>query len=474
MKAFPMFIRTTGRRVTIVGGGEQAAQKARLILKTDAEILLVADRLEDELQTLVDEGRARQVTGLSAQVFEGAAMGFVATGCPALDAAAHGLAQAARCPVNVVDQPDLCDLTTPAIVDRDPVVVAIGSEGTAPVLTREIKTRLEELLPQGLGGLAALAGRLRPSVNARVPRSRRRALWAWVFKGAPRDTWTRGQERDAARAIKQAIAAGGPPETRSGGQISLVGAGPGARDLLTLRAVERLQEADVIFYDRLVDAEVLELARRDAERVFVGKHVGAHAWPQEQINRVITAEAQKGRRVVRLKSGDPGVFGRAGEELAAARAAGIPVEIVPGVTAASAAGAALGRSLTERGVANTLVLATGTGRDADPLPDCTRLCGPGTTTAFYMSVRQADRIATALMHRGLPPETCVDIAVDVSKPGQRHHATPVAQLGETIRKHEISGCAILLVTWPDAAGRAARPAPVHRLETPALPERAIA
>ena len=157
MKAFPMFIRTTDRRVVIVGGGEQAAQKVRLMLKTDAQLILVAETLEDELQGLVDQGRAVHATHLDASVFDEAAMAFVGTGCPGLDVAAHALAKAARCPVNVVDQPELCDLTTPAIVDRDPVVVAIGSEGTSPVLTRDIKTRLEQILPQNIGGLAALA-----------------------------------------------------------------------------------------------------------------------------------------------------------------------------------------------------------------------------------------------------------------------------------------------------------------------------
>lgn len=448
MKAFPMFIRTSNRRVVIVGGGEQAAQKARLLLKTDATLVLVAATLDDELQTLVGAGRAQHVPTLPAAVFDDAAMAFVATGCPGFDAAVHALARAARCPVNVVDRPDLCDITTPAIVDRDPIVVAIGTEGTAPVLARDIKTRLEQMLPQSLGGLAALAGRLRPAVARHVPRAQRRALWAWVFKGAPHDLWTRGAERDAAREIKDAIAAGCPSQTGAAGHIALVGAGPGAGDLLTLRAVQRLQEADVIFYDRLVDGEVLELARRDAERVFVGKHVGAHSWPQDRINRVIVAEAQKGRRVVRLKSGDPGVFGRATEELDAARAAGIEIEIVPGVTAACAAGAALGRSLTQRDVSDTLVLATGTGSLSDPFPDSTRLSGPGTTTAFYMAARHAGRLAQDLTGRGLPATAPVDIAVDVSKPTQRHVAATVGTLADTFAREGITGCAILLVTWP--------------------------
>ncbi|MCR9170381.1 MULTISPECIES: uroporphyrinogen-III C-methyltransferase [Marivita] len=239
-----------------------------------------------------------------------------------------------------------------------------------------------------------------------------------------------------------------PFEKAQVGHIALVGAGPGARDLLTLRAVDRLERADVVFYDRLVDPNVLELARPAAERVFVGKHVGAHSWPQERINQVIVTEAIKGRRVVRLKSGDPGIFGRASEELDAARAAGIPVELVPGVTAASAASASLGKSLTERGVANTLILATGTGCIEDPTPDSTRLSGPGTTTALYMSVRQADRLSTDLIQRGLPPDTRVDICVDVSKPTEKHFSADISTLSGVIRRNQINGCAILLVTWP--------------------------
>jgi len=449
MKSFPMFICTSGRRVVIAGGGETAAQKARLILKTDARIVLAAPSLDPELQQVVAEGRADWHAGpITTALFDGAAMAFIGTGCPGGDASLHALAQAARCPVNVVDQPDLCDMTTPALVDRDPVVVAIGSEGTAPVLTREIKTRLERILPSNLGGLAALTGRLRADVSARVPRDQRRAFWAWVFKGAPRAAWTRGEERAVARDIKAAIARGGPSKEGDAGHISLVGAGPGARDLLTLRAVEHLQEADVIFYDRLVNPDVLELARRDAERVYVGKTVGAHDWPQDRITAAIIAEGRKGRRVVRLKSGDPGVFGRATEELDAAHAAGLSVEIVPGVTAACAAGARLGRSLTERGVADTLVLSTGTGCPDAPLPDCSRLSGPGTTSAFYMAVRQAERLAAKLMAQGLPADAPVDIAVNISKPQERLIASTVAAVADDIDRHCITGCAVLLITWP--------------------------
>ncbi len=449
MKSFPMFIRTTGRRVVIAGGGEQAAQKARLILKTDAHIVLAAPELDDELTDIVSSDLAVwHQDAISPDLFSGAAMGFIATGCPGIDASLHALAKEAGCPVNVVDQPDLCDLTTPSLVDRDPVVVAIGTEGTAPVLARQIKTKVEEVLPPTLGGLAAMAGRLRGAVAGRVPRSKRRAFWRWVFADAPRQAWVRGAEREAAAQIKVAIADGGAPEKTAEGSITLIGAGPGAKDLLTLRAVSRLQEADVIFYDRLVDEEVLELARRDAERVFVGKVVGASAWPQERINALIVAEAQKGRRVVRLKSGDPGVFGRAGEEIAAAMAAEIAVEIVPGVTSACAAAATAGISLTERGVSDTLVLATATGSHGGGLPESVRLTTPGTRTAFYMATRQAKLIQTALIERGLPKDAEFTLAVDVSKPSENVISGQIASLSDTIEAEGVTGCAIILVTWP--------------------------
>lgn len=455
MKSFPMFIRTTGRRVVIVGNGEQAAQKARLILKTDAEITLVATDPEPELCGLIKGGRATWHSGpVTPQVFQGAAMGFIATGCPGLDASLHALAKAARCPVNVVDQPSLCDLTTPSLVDRDPVVVAIGTEGTAPVLARQIKTKIEETLSPNLGGLAALAGRLRGAVVQHVPRPKRRAFWAWVFADTPRSLWTRGAEGHAAKEIKAAIHAGAAPEAPAEGAIALVGAGPGARDLLTLRAVARLQEADVIFYDRLTDPEILELARRDAERVYVGKTVGTCDWPQEKINALIVTEAQKGHNVVRLKSGDPGIFGRAGEEMAAAEAAGIPVEIVPGVTAACAAGASAGASLTQRGITDSLVLATGTGAHGGGLPECLRLSGPGTTTAFYMATRQAEIIQSGLSQRGLPLDAPVTVVVEASKPTERVLETQLSDLSDRIADEGVDGCAIILVTWPKAQAAA--------------------
>ncbi|MEX0301650.1 MAG: uroporphyrinogen-III C-methyltransferase, partial [Leisingera sp.] len=226
-----------------------------------------------------------------------------------------------------------------------------------------------------------------------------------------------------------------PAYHRTTGTLALVGAGPGARDLLTLRAMQRLQQADTIFYDRLVDEDVLDLAPRTTRRVFVGKHVGAHSWPQEKISTAIVAEALKGRRVVRLKSGDPGIFGRAAEELAAARAAGIEAEVVPGVTAACAAAAQTGIPLTERGVADTLVLATAECQAGAPLPDCTRHAQPGTTLVFYMSSRQGTRLRDGLLRNGMAPHTAVTIAADVSKPTARTVFCDIGTIPEAIEQH---------------------------------------
>lgn len=311
MKSFPMFIRTTGRCVVIVGGGETAAQKARLMLKTDAEIVLVAPDLDAELAGLVAEGRARHETTLTAASFDNAAMAFVGTGCPGLDASAQALARAVRCPVNVVDRPEMCDITTPALVDRDPVVIAIGSEGTAPVLTREIKVALETMLAPRIGALAALAGRLRPAVAQSIPHDQRRRFWSWVFRGAPRAAWDRGGERAASAAIKQAVQEGRVPGDTTPGRLSVIDVPEGGADLLTLRAVRRLQEADLIVTDAGLSAEVLELARRDAHRLTAPSGDGSGdrsgdcsgVWPAERRLAAIAAEAGADRQVVWLRAG---------------------------------------------------------------------------------------------------------------------------------------------------------------------------
>lgn len=445
MKTFPIFLTMAGRRVVICGSGAEAARKARLVLKTEAEILLVGRDLDPELSGLVASGRALHQPEADTHTFTNCALAFIATGEEDIDLALAAQARAAGAVVNVVDRPEHCDGFTPSIVDRDPVVVAIGTEGNAPVLGRMIKTEIETMLTPRLGSFVALAGRLRDAVAEAVPPKSRRGFWEWVFTGEAFAKHRRGDEHAAADMLKAAIAAGEAPEEK--GLISLVGAGPGARDLLTLRAVRRLQEADVIFYDRLVEPEVLELARRDADRVYVGKEVGAHAWPQAQIDRVIVAEAAKGRRVVRLKSGDPSIFGRAAEEIAAAREAGIEIEIIPGITAAAAVAAATTRPLTERGETDTLVITTGTCRPGDDTPDWSAAARPGTVMAFYMAVERAALVEEELLRAGVPPHCPVEVIASASTPRERRLDLTLEGLAESIAREEVQSPAILLLRY---------------------------
>ncbi|MCK0095080.1 siroheme synthase CysG [Yoonia sp. F2084L] len=448
MKTFPMFLQMAGRRVVIVGGGEQAAQKARLILKTEAKLVILAPALDAELADLAAQGRITHQTGpIAPASFQDSALAFIASGCPGADMALHALAQEAGATVNVVDQPHLCDAITPSIVDRDPVVVAIGTEGTAPVLARQIKTKLEEVLEPSLGDLAALAGRLRTAAAARLAPRARRDLWRWVFNDTPRQLFTSGAERDAAKLIKTAIETGEFGATQ-GGSVSLVGAGPGAKDLITLRGVQRLQEADVIYYDRLLDPEILELARRDAERIYVGKAPGCHSWPQEKITQTLVAAAKRGQRVVRLKCGDPGVFGRSTEETDALKASSIPFEIVPGVTAACAAAAAVGDSLTERGEVDTLVLTTGHRQEGYVVPDPIRDLKPGTCVALYMAVGAAEGISAQLQNTcpGVPLQ--VQIVAKAQRKEQVTATCAIGDLVQTLSHHQINGAAMLFIRWP--------------------------
>lgn len=452
MKTFPMFIRMRDRDVAILGGGEQAAQKCRLILKSEARVTVFWPELDPELRALADAGQIAWQSDLpNVATLETVALCFVASGCPGTDAALHGLAEAARALVNVVDQPELCEAYTPSIVDRDPVVVAIGTEGTAPVLARQIKSRMEEILEPGLGGLAALAGRLRPAAAARLAPRVRRDLWRWVFTGEPRARHKAGAERDAARAIKTAISEGKVP-TADPGCIALVGAGPGGADLMTLRGVQRLQEADIIFYDRLVDPGVLELARRDAERVLVGKTPGAESWPQDRINQVMVQAAREGKTVVRLKCGDPSVFGRLEEERDAITRAGLRVEVVPGITAASAAAARLETGLTRRGEIDSVTFVSGQVRDGDSNPDWGSHLKLGTALAIYMGVGSAGQIGANLIAHGHTPTSAVDVVASVGHGNETVLHSTLGTLEADLAQAQVTNPAILFVRNPKTPG----------------------
>lgn len=346
MRFFPLFMDLDDQLVLLVGGGEPAAQKLRLLTRTGARIHVLATAPCSEIVELAAAGAVRlERRELAARDLAGVRLAYVALADDAAAARAVAMARAAGVPVNAVDRQELCDFITPAIVDRDPVIVAIGTEGAAPVLARQIKARVEAMLPSRLGGLARWAASLRQRAASAIGAgAARRRFWEGFFAGSVAHAYLAGDLAGAADGVERGLA-GAAAGT---GRVSLVGAGPGDPDLLTIKAMRALQEADVIVADRSVGSAILDRARRDARRIMVGTCPGHPSPSQAEINAILLREAAAGRHVVRLKAGDLSMLGHDGEEPAALRAARVSVEIVPGVNAAMDCATVMGPALTER------------------------------------------------------------------------------------------------------------------------------
>ena len=454
MNVFPVFFDLSGRRVLLAGGGETALQKLRLLRKAGASLLVVAPAIGREMALAVEEGAAEwRAEGLTAGHFAGAALAVIATGDEAEDRAGAALARAARVPVNVVDRADLSDFIVPAIVDRDPVVIGISTAGAAPLLARRLRAAIEALLPARLGALARFAERFRGAVAAKIGnRQLRLRFWEQVFDGPVATAVLDGRESQAAErmlTLVNSAAANDPAQ----GRVALVGAGPGDPELLTLKAHRLLQEADVIVYDRLVAPAILDLARRDARRIAVGKARGAHSLPQPEINRLLATEAHAGNRVVRLKGGDPFIFGRGGEELEHLEREGIAVEIVPGITAALGCAASARVALTHRDAPQTVIFATAEGAEGEPALDWSSLAGPHRTLAIYMGIGAAPRLQQRLLEGGLDPATPVAVIENGTRPDERVLSGTISDLAALVAHHEVSGPAIILIGDVAAAAR---------------------
>jgi len=446
--------------VLVAGGGETAARKLRLLRKAGARVTVVAPRAGTEIRDLAEAGavtwRAREFMDAD---LSGAALAYGATGIDAVDRQVSEAARRAGVPVNVVDRPDLSDFITPAIIERDPVTVAVSSGGAAPVLARGVKAAIERLLHPNLGTLALFAERFRGAVKAVVPEGRARLrFWDRFFDGPIAARVLAGDERGA---VEDMLAYVNRRGREANGIVHIVGAGPGAADLVTLRAQRLLEQADVIVHDRLVGDGVLDLARRDAERIDVGKAPGRHPVPQEEINEILIAQARLGKRVVRLKGGDPFVFGRGGEELQALADAGVRAEVVPGVTAATACAAAAGIPLTHRGHASAVTFVTGHKGSGDaPVVDWAALARSGATLAVYMGVGGAAAIAEELSRHGLA-DTPVAVIENGTRPDQRVVTGRIRGLDALVRAYGITGPALIVIG--DVAGLAradARRAPL--------------
>jgi uroporphyrin-III C-methyltransferase/precorrin-2 dehydrogenase/sirohydrochlorin ferrochelatase len=369
-------------------------------------------------------------------------LAIAATDKHAINAWVARQAERRNIPVNVVDDRELSRFIMPAIIDRSPVVVAVGSSGDAPVLTRRLRERLESFLPQRLGALAKLAGKLRPTIKSRIESpARRRKFWENFFDGTVAADVLAGRSVDV-EALASTLRTG----DQDSGEVVLVGAGPGDPGLLTLRALRALQNADVILYDRLVSAEILDLARRDAERINVGKTAGGAQVSQDEINALLVQLAQQGKRVCRLKGGDPFIFGRGGEELEALAAAGVRFEVVPGVTAAAGCAAYAGIPLTHRDHAQSLVFVTGhTKDDAGDTVAWDHLARPAQTVVFYMGLGHLERTISQLRAHGAPESRGAAIVEQGTRAEQRVVTGTLADLAQKARQAGIQSPALLIV-----------------------------
>ena len=447
LNAFPVFMRVEDRRVVVAGGGVEALAKLRLIAQSIARIVAVAPSFDASLMRFACEAGIELVEAdfspsRIAEHIAGAALVFAATGEEATDAAVVAAARAAGIPVNAVDRPELCDFYVPAIVNRAPVVVAIGTEGAGPVLAQSIRAAIDRMLSPSLGRLAQLAASYRAAAEAILPRgTARRRFWSAFFSGAPARAIAAGDDNAARAAADHLLRA----PASAAGHVALVGAGPGAEDLLTLRAQRLLMEADVIVHDALVPEAVVAMGRRDAERIAAGKRKGCHSKSQAQIDALLVSLGRAGKRVVRLKSGDPLIFGRAGEELAALRAAGIAHEVVPGVTSAFAAAADFALPLTLRGVSSSLVFTTGHDLKGATLPDWAKLAIGGATVAVYMGRSVAAEVASRLIAAGLSPDTSVAIVENASQPDRRLLHGTLADLPGLEDRDELTGPVMTII-----------------------------
>lgn len=433
-----------GRTALVAGGGEPALRKARLLLKTPARITVIATEPLPEMEALADEGRLDLVRRpFRATDLDGIAVVFAATGDDAMDRDISTVARAVGIPANVPDRPELSSFIVPALIDRDPVVIGVTTGGTAPVLGRRIRAEIEAMLPSRLGRLAHFAGRFRRAVRDLLPSAgERRRFWEEFFSGPLAETVLAGDEADATRQTMARLNRAPRPAE---GIVHIVGAGPGDPDLLTVKALRLLQQADVIVHDRLVGPGILDRARRDAERVYAGKRRSDHGMGQDALNALMVERTRRGQRVVRLKGGDPFIFGRGGEEQDYLRRHGVRVEIVPGITAAAGCAAAAGIPLTHRDHASALTLVTGHGTDGEPDVDWASLATPGQTLAVYMGVAMAAPLTARLLDAGLAPATPVAVVENGTLPDQRIHRATLGGLPALVETETITGPAMIIV-----------------------------
>jgi len=439
---FPVFLELKDQAVLVVGGGEVAARKIRLLLRAGARIRLVAPEREEEVEIWL-AGGAIELAGeaFDAAQLEGCRLCIAATDDREVNRAVVAAARQQGVLANAVDDPSVSDWVTPSIVDRNPLLVAIGTAGHAPVLGRRLRERLETEIPAAWGRVAAYMGEQRARVQAEVPVERRRALWE-AFLDGPGAEAVLNQDPATADAELQRLIDDRPQS----GEVWLVGAGPGDPDLLTLRALRLMQSCDVVLYDALIPPAIMERVRRDAQRVYVGKRRARHTLPQEDINTELVRYAKQGLRVLRLKGGDPFVFGRGGEEIAELFEHGIPFQVVPGITAANGCAAYAGIPLTHRDHAQSVTFVTGHARADGTLElNWSALTLPGQTVVIYMGLSSLPTLCSRLIEHGASPQCPAAVIESGTSPAQRVHTGTLTDLPGKIENIAIEGPALVVV-----------------------------
>jgi uroporphyrin-III C-methyltransferase/precorrin-2 dehydrogenase/sirohydrochlorin ferrochelatase len=448
MDYLPVFMNMAGRRALVAGGSLRAARKAELLLRAGAEVVVVAPDLEGEFAELAARGGVVHRPGqLAADMLAGCGLAYGASDDETVNRQLYDLAVAAGIPVNIVDQPELCTFIMPAVIDRSPLMVAISTGGRSPALARLLKERLEALLPGAYGRLAQFAGRYRARIKQRLPdETLRRRFWENVVRGPIAERVFAGRDKPADELMEEAVERATEPQSGSPvGEVYLVGAGPGDPDLLTFRALRLMQQADVVLYDRLIGEAILGLVRRDAERIYVGKMPENHTLPQSEIAALLVRLARQGKRVLRLKGGDPFIFGRGGEEIEALADEGIAFQVVPGVTAANGCAAYAGIPLTHRDHAQACVFVTGHGKEGDLGLNWDALIQPRQTVVIYMGLSSLAEIARQFMAHGAGPGTPAAVVGRGTRREQRVAVGTLETLAEEATRTEIGGPALIII-----------------------------
>ncbi len=444
MDFLPLFHNLKGRPVLVVGGGEIALRKARLLSEAGAVLRVVAPEVEAQLSELVAQGGGQTILrGYLAGDLSGCVLAIAATDDEPLNEQVSKDAKALGMPVNVVDSPQLCTVIFPAIVDRSPLMIAVSSGGDAPVLARLMRARIETWVPAVYGELAGLAKKFRSQVKAKFADvQQRRVFWEEVFQGSVAERALAGQAQEAERLLEEKLS-GAEPKTL--GEVYLVGAGPGDPDLLTFRALRLMQQADVVLYDRLVAPAILDLCRRDADRIYVGKQRAAHAVPQDQINQLLVTLAKEGKRVLRLKGGDPFIFGRGGEEIEELAAHDVPFQVVPGITAASGCAAYAGIPLTHRDYAQSVRFVTGHLKDGSCDLPWSELVAPSQTLVFYMGLVGLPVICQQLIAHGRAADTPAALVQQGTTINQRVFTGTLANLAERVANEQVQAPTLVII-----------------------------